>query len=303
MAVSVGFSGLIDPPRAEAADSVRRCLGAGITPVMITGDHVAMTGDGVTDAPALQQAEIGIAMGLKGTGVAREAADLVLLDDNFATIVVAVAEGRRIFDNIRKFIKYTMTSNAGEIWTLLLAPFFGLPIPLLPIHILWINLVTDALPGLVPAEKGTMSRPLRAPRESIFANGMWQHMIWVGLLIGGLSIFAQAWAIQTGSTSWQTMVFTVLTFSQLVHVITIRSERESLFTLGLLSNLPLLGAVALTVALQLAVIYVPFLQEIFHADALNFYELFVCIMLASVVYFAVELEKYLIRKEIIYAPL
>ena len=360
----LGIVGMADPPREASAPSIAACREAGITPIMITGDHpltgnaiarrigilrdgrrsltgaeleqlddatfdaivadvavyartnpeqklrivdawrrrgavVSMTGDGVNDAPALRRADIGIAMGVSGTEVSKEAADMVLADDDFATIVAAVEEGRRIYDNIRRFVRYLLTTNSAEIWVMTLAPFLGLPFPLLAVQILWVNLVTDGLPalalGVEPTERGTMHRSPRSPSESLFARGLWQHTIWVGLLMASVALAVQAYAISQG-WPWQTMVFATLALLQLGHALAIRSETDSLFRLGLRSNLPLTIVVAATVLVQMALIFVPALQPMFGTVALTFPQLALVLVASTAGFAAVEIEKWFGRR-------
>jgi len=359
-----GLVGIADPPRAAAPAAVEACRLAGVTPVMITGDHpataraiaarlglagpearsltgpeleqlddeafaaivadvrvyartnpeqklrivqalqaggaiVAMTGDGVNDAPALRRADIGIAMGISGTEVSKEAADMILADDDFSTIVAAIEEGRRIYDNIRRFVRYLLTTNSAEIWVMVLAPFLGLPLPLIAIQILWINLVTDGLPalalGLERAEPDTMARPPRRPTDSILAGGLWQHALWVGLLMAAATLAVQATAIAAGAP-WQTMTFTVLALLQLGHALAVRSERRSTFSLGLASNRVLAGVLVGTAVVQIAMAYVPAVARIFDLQPMSPAELALVLAVSPTAFVAVELEKWVGRR-------
>ena len=364
--VFIGLFGLMDPPRAEVADAVSTARVAGISTVMITGDHpltarhiatevgigggdefligsdldrmndaelaeavqhtsvfarvspehklrlisayrkdgepTAMTGDGVNDAPALKRADIGVAMGITGTDVSKEAADMVLLDDNFATIVSAVEEGRVIYDNIRKFIKYLLTCNASEIAVMIIGPLLGMPIPLLPLQILWMNLVTDGLPalalGVEPAEDDVMDRSPRSASETIFGGGVVQYIAGFGALMAALALLVGwfAWNPDGHDPAWQTMLFTTLIFSQLAVALEVRTEKKSLFSSGLFKNRAMLSAVGIGIAAHFALIYVPFLQDVFDTVALGPKDLLISLSAAFVILIAAEIWKWWERR-------
>jgi Ca2+-transporting ATPase len=340
----LGLVGILDPPRQTAAATIASCRTAGITPVLITGDHpataraiaaevgiiapnghvvdcrtaeiaagaqvfaratpeqkldiisarqaagdvVAMTGDGVNDGPALRRADIGVAMGKRGTEVARQAADLVLADDELGTVVKATEEGRRVYGNIRRFLLYGLSGGLAEIAVMLIGPFVGFALPLLPAQILWINLLTHGLPGVAlggePASPGVMSRPPRPPAESVLGGGLWQRIVRVGAAIATVTLGIALWAHATGRP-WQSMAFFALGATQLAVAAGSRTRP------GTLANPSLLVAIAGALGLQFAALYMPFLRDLLHTEPLTITDLLIVAAFSTLGYVAVRLDR------------